>query len=374
MIKIMKIAAKIYYLLAVVSVLSCSKNNDSPVESIPQNWVEVKNNAEIENHLPDEFGEAEMLPLSTMGTEDGLFVTRDGLDLYCIYLPCDYLSFQMAGFPQTEAENYLRGPLMSMDLYTTPDGYDVWIHADIYHANRISTDEAFSTWKAVSMADPIVSEGAPQGVGESAGTFDYFVYQHQRNTEPWDDNIWLQTNVDRNLASQGVELPAIINTQGDEDDPHIEKIGDTLLLFYERLNYEGNYSPRDIWYTTSADEGITWSNPINVAQINQFFSVSVEHYHPHLFFEQQTNTWFLYFTTMHTDEKLAIYRCAKGENWVDWSEPELVLSAGNTVGIGEPTLTSEGDLYFVVYYENPNGTAFDKYDGDPWMIKRLGIN
>ena len=41
-----------------------------------------------------------------------------------------------------------------------------------------------------------------------------------------------------------------------------------------------------------------------------------------------------------------------------------------TAGVGEPSLTSRGDLSFVVITGNPSGTAVDTYDADPWFMKR----
>ncbi len=78
----------------------------------------------------------------------------------------------------------------------------------------------------------------------------------------------------------------------------------------------------------------------------------------------------MYFTTIAPDGKLGIYRSLKGDSWDDWQPPELVLSSENAIGIGEPTLSSNGDLYFVVVIENPNGTKYDKYDCDVWVVHK----
>jgi hypothetical protein len=40
-----------------------------------------------------------------------------------------------------------------------------------------------------------------------------------------------------------------------------------------------------------------------------------------------------------------------------------------TAGVGEPSLTSRGDLSFVVITRNPSGTAVDTYDADPWLME-----
>jgi hypothetical protein len=42
----------------------------------------------------------------------------------------------------------------------------------------------------------------------------------------------------------------------------------------------------------------------------------------------------------------------------------VVVSAGTTAGVGEPSLTSRS---FVVITRNPSGTAVDTYDADPFI-------
>ena len=39
-------------------------------------------------------------------------------------------------------------------------------------------------------------------------------------------------------------------------------------------------------------------------------------------------------------------------------------------GVGEPTLTSNGDISFVVIYARPNPTAFDNFDADVWYLPK----
>lgn len=47
------------------------------------------------------------------------------------------------------------------------------------------------------------------------------------------------------------------------------------------------------------------------------------------------------------------------------------MSAGTSVGVGEPSLTSAGDLSFVTITQNTqNPSATDKYDADPWFMRR----
>jgi hypothetical protein len=41
------------------------------------------------------------------------------------------------------------------------------------------------------------------------------------------------------------------------------------------------------------------------------------------------------------------------------------------MGVGEPTVTSHGDLSFVVVYQDGSGAAVDTYDADPWYLPHL---
>ena len=45
---------------------------------------------------------------------------------------------------------------------------------------------------------------------------------------------------------------------------------------------------------------------------------------------------------------------------------------GFVAGLGEPTLTANGDLYFAVLYgkHTADQTVYDAYDIDPWYLLR----
>lgn len=358
---------KIYILVLFLSQFySCEK--DKIVDS-----TDVKKEITLVNNLPDEYKNPQSLPLHTLAWEDGTFITKDGLDLYCIYLPADLISFANNGANQNNANLYLRGNPLDMDIVSNPVGTKNWIHGDIYHSSRISINDEFTSWRSVNIAIPVFNEGAPQGINLPNGRFDFFVYMKQNESDPYDNNLWYQKNVDRNLTATGEVFPAQINSRYNEDNPHIERLSsDTLVLFFERENHPQNLSDFNIWYSISYDNGLAWQESLNVGTINNFGDKNAEHIQPHLFFDTQVNNWYLYFTTSYYngDGKLAIYRSLKGNGWNDWQEPELVLSSGNAVGIGEPSLSENGDLYFVVVSENSDGTMYDRYDCDPWLIKK----
>ena len=63
----------------------------------------------------------------------------------------------------------------------------------------------------------------------------------------------------------------------------------------------------------------------------------------------------------------------------DWAAPEKVMAVGSVSGslgtieaVGEPTLTSSGDLYFVVVYckNADDQTDYDSCDIDPWVATK----
>ena len=356
--------------LACQSVIPTAGTEDTPIE-----WQQVRSEAQIVNHMPDEFANPHILPLANDGWEDGIYITRDGLDLYCIYTPADALSFVLAGGDEYESGKYMRGPELEMDTKTNPIGAENWIHGDIYHASRTSLEEAFTIWQPVGVSTPIWGQGAPQGVLGADGNFAYFIYTNGRETEPYDINLWLEKNVGRELEKKGVILSDVLNTEAAEDNPHLEILEDgTLILFFERPDDPENISVTDIWYSTSTDDGTTWETPTNLTAINTFGSPDYEHIQPHLYYDTKIENWYLYFVTGYEDSKLAIFRAEKGQTWMDWHTPEVVLSAGNTIGVGEPSLTDWGDLYFVVIYEHPDGTETNRFDADPWMVEGKSLD
>ncbi len=60
----------------------------------------------------------------------------------------------------------------------------------------------------------------------------FFVYMKQNESAPYDNNIWFQKNVNRNLVSDGTIFPSQINSTYNEDNPHIERLlPNSLILF-----------------------------------------------------------------------------------------------------------------------------------------------
>ena len=305
--------------------------------------------------------------ISNAGWEDGIYISRDGLHLYCTYVPGDLLSWTLDSSDPSAFSPYLRGPDFGMDMITNPAGKTSWAQADILHAQRSSIVETFGSWSLSAMARAVFSEGAVVTAEVSGGTAEFFLFTSNDKSPTYDTDIWAYTGSTMQPSGTGSPLAGFPHTTYTEDNPHIERISTgTLVLFFDSNNYPGGNGSHDIWYSLSTDNAASWSTPLNLSSVN---TVAQEH-QPHLF--NDGSTWWLYFSAMHTDGKLGIFRARQqsADNWNDWSVRELVIGAGNSGGVGEPTLTSNGDISFVVVYEKPDGAPYNRFDADPWFMKR----
>lgn len=337
-----------------------------------QNWTAIKNSISPVIELPTEYDSVYVQPLATVGWEDGVHISNDGLHLYCTYVPIDFLSFVLnESLPNDFSNDYLRGaPTFGMDLTSNPIGAPEWLHADILYAHRNSVNDPFTTWTLSNMARPFYSEGAPTPTFiDNSNSVEYMLFTSNDNTSN-DTDIWFIHNTNANPTGVGAPAPSPINTQSTEDNPHLVRIDhNRLVLFFDSDNLPNGKGDIDIWFTESTDNGVTWSVPSNVSSIN---TASKEH-QPFLHYDLDFNNWFLYYAAMHTDGKLAVFRVQQNttNDWNSWGSPELVISAGNAAGIGEPTLTTNGDISFVVVYEDPSmNSTYDHFDSDPWFLRK----
>ncbi len=341
-------------------------------EAIAQpNWSAIKINATF-NIQDTSFGKPYIQPLNVEGWEDGVFITRDGLNLYCFYVPIDLFSWTFLGNGTPDHfSSYLRGPTFGMDLATNPIGASEWLQSDILYSHRNSDADSFVKWQLSNMALPVFSEGAPQINRNTDSSVDLFVYTSNNVQPAYKTNIVLLRNSGLNPSTQGSFLPYPVNTDSTEDNPHIERIDSlNLVIFFDSDNRPGGIGQLDIWYSTSADNGITWNIPIQVSTLN----TKENEQQPHLYKDINSN-WYIYFTATNTvTQKPEIYRAIQKTigDWDSWTNRELVIGAGNTAGVGEPTLTQNGDIAFIaIYKDSINGTPTDKYDADPWFLPKL---
>ena len=67
------------------------------------------------------------------------------------------------------------------------------------------------------------------------------------------------------------------------------------------------------------------------------------------------------------------------DDWDSWGEREIVIEPniildgyGTIIGVGEPTLTSNGDISFVVVYgDYTSEDETDVFDCDPWFLPKI---
>jgi hypothetical protein len=345
-------------------------------------WAAMRAAAAPTCALPLEFQAPRVQSIAVDGWEDGIAISRDGLDLYAVYAPADLLSFTTAGADQHHAADYLRGPTLGMDLTTAPvPGYTTWLHGNIIHASRATTAVHFGPWQLAAMARPVWSEGAPQVTDDKGGGL-LLAYTTNEHAPDYAAHIAIARHAARDPAALGALLPGPVTTPDppnaaiagtNEDNPHIERLGtsDNLVLFFDSADRPGGLGQHDIWYATSADDGASWTTPALVTTID----TSADEHQPHLWKDPLSGLWWLYFTaTNSTDGKLGIFRAVQATpgNWDSWGRPELVVGAGNTAGVGEPTLTAAGDLSFVVVLEDTvHGTPTNRFDADPWFMPRI---
>ncbi|MBN1499499.1 MAG: exo-alpha-sialidase [Spirochaetes bacterium] len=367
----MKIIEHFIEILILIIFLSSCAGGDDGKAAEQSSWDKVKNSAYVEVFLTSEYNTPSKLNIATLGWEDGINISRDGLNIYATYIPADFLSFVLSGDTIDNLQYYDRGPHYDMDFVTNPAAATYpWYQSDIIYASRASVSENFSPWYTSGMKRSSYSEGALSAVFLNSTSIDICVFTSNENYLE-KNNFKIITGTTPDPSGIGNFITAtdptgtsLINTKYTEDNPHIERLNTTdLVLFFDSEDRPGGAGSHDLWYSVSSNNGSDWSVPVNVSSIN---TADKEH-QPHLFYDG--TDWWLYYSAYHTDLKLAIFRAKQGTpgDWNSWGSPEIVIGAGNTSGIGEPTLTDNGDLYFVAIYENPDGTDHDRYDADAWV-------
>jgi len=335
-------------------------------------WEAAKATATPKTELTAEYGTPTRQALANYGWEDGIAVSRDGLELYCVYAPGDLLSFAIAGLDPTEFGTYRRGPDFGMDLVSNPVGASSWLQADILHAHRDSTEAAFTAWTRLGLGQPVFSEGAPQLATPSDGSgFSAFLYTSNETTA-YDIDIFALFPGDTAPSFPGAPLTNFPRTDSMEDNPHLERLDPThYVLMFDSDDYVGGRGSNDIFYSLGTDDGngtLSWTLPEGLTSVN----TEDQEHQPHLW-NDAAGDWYLFYSAPGPDGKLAIWRakCIAPGDWDAWGEKTLVVSAGTAGGVGEPTVTEEGDLSFVAIVENPAGSATDRFDADPWFADRL---
>jgi len=363
--------------LLAVLLAGCADHQDqSPPPGRPD-WAHIKAHAKPQLVLADEFSTPVLLkPPASPAWEDGIFISRDGLRLYAFYSPADVYQYAVNTAGQTgciDITPYLRGPRLGMDLQTNPWGCDKVLHSDIAYATRDSTSRPFGPWRLSNMAAPLTWEGGFQAMDNGDGAIDAVL---SRSTDERKNDLYWARGVSHNPPlSAFAPMPDPINSPSQEDNPHLERLDDTTLVLLFDNHGQGD-SRTTIRYAMSHDDGVHWTPP---AALGANINAGPHDLTGHLYFDG--DEWWLYFAS-ERDGALAIYRSLHqtGDliaDFDDWGPAQLVVAPGPVddgsgfmSGVGEPSLTSRGDLVFAAVYGASNPTPFDASDIDAWIAMR----
>ncbi|MBC7865169.1 MAG: T9SS type A sorting domain-containing protein [Bacteroidia bacterium] len=334
------------------------------------NWPAIKSGATF--FVADTtYGSPYIQPINVPGWEDGLFMTRDGKNLYSTYLPVDAFSWITDLVLNPICFNfhpYYRPPLLGIDTVTNVFGCPNYMHSDIIYASRTDTTVSFNAWNNSNLQTSFSFDGGAHGVLLNADSFDVFVFTKDGpGTQSTDIMFMKNVPVNPTIASA---VP-ILSTTGQEDNPHIERLNDTtLVLLFDRDRY--------MHYSLSYDNGTNWQTPVLITNVlNDQAPYDVQ---PHLY--NDGTDWWVYFCTNSVSGIRGIYKSKQliANDWDSWGPKELVIEPnppigtfGTVFGIGEPTLTQWGDLSFVVVYGDINSAdTTDVFDCDPWYLPKKG--
>ena len=387
-------------------VVGCGGNNDgappsNPVQTTPTLWDDIKSSASPALLLGTEFNAPTRLAnVSTLAWEDGLYISDDGLHLFSFYAPVSLFKFQeyVNTYPYVAPNvcapisDYIRGPVLNGSDFELQPPYDLpdsicnhgngLVHSEIAHASRASVNDDFSTWSRHALSTDFVYDGGFSSTDNGDGTY-HLIYSQSTSADQ-NDIYWVQNATSLNPTSATpVPFPAPVNTNMQEDNPHLEKISASELVLLFDNHYEtGGSGDTHISYSVSIDNGTSWSVPaiITTGTINDF----TEDLNGHLY-RDGANNWWLYFTS-NRDGKVEIWRIQHDsnnlvtdfDNWNTASMEKVIAvngiagDTGTMEGVGEPSLTANGDLYFVVVYckNQSDQTAFDGCDIDPWVATK----
>jgi hypothetical protein len=340
-------------------------------------WTSIKANAMPHVALPDEYGMPYIQANNTLGWEDGLFISRDGLHLYAFYAPLDmfkYIAFVAVNPGCREVEEirpFFRGPRMTMDFKTNPWGCPIVIHSDIAYSTRSSVSEDFGRWQIARISNPASYDGGFHSIANQDGTID-IVYSRSMGASQ-NDLFWARGVKHNPPFGVDIPMPAPINTMEQEDNPQLERLdADTLLLIFD--NHGQDDPVTRIKYSMSHDNGETWDAP---RYFGEPINSGSHDMHGH-YWRDVDDQW-LYFVS-DRNGLLSIFRSKHldGEKFDNWGVPELVIApgviednSGFMAGVGEPTLAANGDISFtVVYCAHEDDHPYDRCDIDAWMLPR----
>jgi hypothetical protein len=342
-------------------------------------WEQLKQGGSVVVHDSANYADPYRLPISSSAWEDGLYISRNGKHLYAFYAPVDIFRLieQFRENPSClDIKPLIRAPELGMDLTTNPAGCPTIMHSDIAYTSRGDVESDFRPWSISNIANPATYDGAFAALENGDGTIDA-VYS-RTTADSRNDLYWAQGVTHNPMAGLFKPLPNPINTKQQEDNPHLERLGENRLVLLFDNDGVGDKIVT-IKYSLSSDNGASWTAPKPLsAPINQ----GGHDAQGHLYYDG--SSWWLYFSS-NRDGVLSIFRSRHMDSgniagdFDRWGAPERVISPGSidakdmvVAAVGEPTLTARGDISFVVAYcDTRDRYKYDKCDIDPWFLPRI---
>ncbi len=251
-----------------------------------------------------------------------------------------------------------------MNLTSNVFGCDSFPNMDILYAHRNSLLDSFSNWQLSGISRPGAFEGGPATLFSETDSSHLDIFMMTG-----DGDIWMIKKTSRNPSglSSAIRLPSPINPVSKEfiaDNAFMERIhSDSIILIYEKYV---DAAARVFMYTFTSDTGNTWSAPAAITTINN----TIGHIEHPCLYKDAADQWWLYFSIDY-NYIVRSKQTMKG-NWNSWGPYEKIISKGNAISMGEPTVTRNGDISFSLAYKNTViNDSTDVYDLDPWYLPRI---
>ena len=328
----------------VVVLVGCSKVQDAP--PAPGDY-KLRALADLQIAAP--WGRAELVPgdVNTEGWEDSAYITPDGNTLYLQYFSGDMFRLEeMFKYHRPKSEGGLGAePALRSRYHKGPvRGVNPEYTSDVLVFER--QGDAFRDPKKFAFSRDGRNEWGVMIGGDGAA---YYV-SHDPTRE---------LNMDLYRNEQLLPIPG--REKYNEDNPHFVVGAYGNELFFDSNNRPASKGKSRIWVTRESSG--SYSEPMMLpAPINQDGSTEVQ---PHVAADGS-----LYFTSSR-DGTIALYAALRtGRD--SWGEPRKMIgparkSGPRVWGVGEPTLTADGQwLYFVVVFDD----GHQRFDADVARVRR----
>jgi WD40-like Beta Propeller Repeat len=338
-----RLAAAIAWLMALV-LTGCSAADAPP----PPPGYKARAIAELGVAAP--WGAAELVPgeVNTDGWEDSAYISPDGGTLYLQYFSGDMFRLEeMFKYHRPKAEGGLGADPAQRQRYHKgpPRGVSPEYTSDVLVFKR-EGDEFRSPKRFAHSRDGRNEWGVMLGNDGAA----YYVSHDPTRA----------MNMDLYRNEQRLPIPG--RDQYNEDNPHFVAGVHGRELFFDSGNRPQSQGKSHLWLTR--ESGGQWSEPWMLpAPINLPGSTEVQ---AHVAADGS-----LYFTSSR-DDTISIY-AAPRSGLQSWGEPRKLVwptrkSGARVWGVGEPTLTADGQwMYFVVVFDD----GAQRFDADVARVRRL---